>query len=91
MQGTMLIFKEPYVPQVKDESMGKNGIFSLSLDNNNGTFEITPNVGERYVTFTIKVRDNTLLDYEKRKMVDFTVCKKLICVNLNCSVIDNYY
>lgn len=53
--------------------MGKNGVFALTLENNNGTFEISPNVAERHTKFVISVRDNTLLDYETRKTVRFKV------------------
>lgn len=72
-QGTALLFMDPYVPQVNDDDAGKNGVFSLSLLNNNGTFEISPNVGERRANFIIKVRDNQYLDYEARQSVVFQV------------------
>ncbi|XP_072939232.1 cadherin-86C-like [Epargyreus clarus] len=68
-QGTALTFNDPYIPQVNDNDAGKNGVFSLSLVGNNGTFEISPTVAERHAQFIIKVRDNTLLDYEARKSV----------------------
>lgn len=72
-QGNTITFADPYVPEVSDNDMGKNGVFALSLENNNGTFEISPNVAERHTTFLISVRDNTLLDYETRKTVRFKV------------------
>ena len=52
---------------------GKQGVFSLQLDKNNGTFEISPNVVERKAYFTIRVRDKQLLDYETRRTVQFVV------------------
>lgn len=72
-QGTALVFNDPYIPQVNDNDAGKNGVFSLSLVGNNGTFEISPTVAERHAQFIIKVRDNTMLDYEARKSVVFQV------------------
>ena len=52
---------------------GKHGVFSLILDQNNGTFEISPNVVEQKSFFTIRVRNKLLLDYEIRKSVHFVV------------------
>lgn len=77
-QGTALTFTDPYVPQVNDNDAGKNGVFSLTLEGNNGTFEISPSVAERHAQFIIKVRDNTVLDFEARKSVIFQVIYKLI-------------
>lgn len=72
-QGTALVFIDPYVPRVYDDDTGKNGVFSLTLLNNNGTFEITPNVAERKASFLIRVRDNAMLDYEKTHSLQFQV------------------
>lgn len=69
-----LTFSDPFIPQVNDNDAGKNGVFSLSLLGNNGTFEISPTVAERHAQFIIKVRDNTMLDFEARKSVIFQVC-----------------
>lgn len=73
LQGTALIFSEPYVSRVYDDDTGKNGVFSLTLLGNNGTFEISPNVAERRANFIIYVRDNHLLDFESRQSVQFQV------------------
>lgn len=75
-QGTALTFLDPYIPQVNDNDAGKNGVFSISLVGNNGTFEVSPTVAERHAQFIIKVRDNTMLDYEARKSVVFQVSNK---------------
>ncbi|XP_044741424.1 cadherin-86C isoform X2 [Chrysoperla carnea] len=87
-QGTALVFTDPYIPQVSDDDMGKNGVFALTLENNNGTFEISPNVGERRAQFLIKVRDNTLLDYEQRHSVQFRIIAQELgpATNLSTSV-----
>lgn len=72
-QGTTLVFGEPYSTLVRDDDMGKDGVFSLTLENNNGTFEISPTVGERRVNFVIRVRNNAQLDFEKRTSIQFRV------------------
>uniref|UniRef100_A0A224X735 Putative cadherin egf lag seven-pass g-type receptor n=1 Tax=Panstrongylus lignarius TaxID=156445 RepID=A0A224X735_9HEMI len=75
-QGTALVFGEPYVTEVRDNDLGKYGVFSLTLEKNNGTFEISPTVGERQASFIIRVRDYTLLDYEINKQVNFKIWAK---------------
>lgn len=72
-QGTPVAFGEPYSTLVRDDDSGKEGVFSLSLENNNGTFEISPTVGEQKAYFVIRVRNNELLDYEERPYVVFSV------------------
>lgn len=72
-QGTALAFNDPYVSRVYDDDTGKNGVFSLTLLNNNGTFEVTPNVAERRANFLIRVRDSAMLDYEQNDSVQFQV------------------
>lgn len=67
------MFADPYVPHVYDDDTGKNGVFSLTLIGNNGTFEISPNVAERRASFLVRVRDNQALDYEARGSVQFQV------------------
>ncbi|CAK9829893.1 Cad86C [Anthophora retusa] len=67
--GTVINFGEQYSTRVKDEDIGKAGVFALKLENNNGTFEINPTVAERTADFIITVRDNTLIDYELYKIV----------------------
>lgn len=71
--GTALIFPDPYVARVSDDDAGKNGVFSLTLLNNNGTFEISPNVGEKRANFVVRVRDNQMLDFEMHHMLTFQV------------------
>lgn len=71
--GTLIIFSEPYSARVKDEDIGKAGVFALKLEENNGTFEISPAVAERTANFIISVRDNGLIDYEVHKSLRFKV------------------
>ncbi|XP_015369769.1 PREDICTED: cadherin-86C [Diuraphis noxia] len=70
-QGMTLAFTDGYVLQVHDDSLGKESVYSLTLENNNGTFEVTPAVIDRHSRFTIMVRNNHLLDYESRRSVRF--------------------
>ncbi|PNF30220.1 hypothetical protein B7P43_G02540 [Cryptotermes secundus] len=72
-QGNALIFNDPYIAEIRDDDLGKNGVFSISLRNNNGTFEVSPTVGETRVNFVIRVRNNSLLDYEQRHFLVFTI------------------
>ncbi|CAH2233596.1 jg16184 [Pararge aegeria aegeria] len=88
-QGTALVFNDPYIPQVNDNDAGKNGVFSLSLVGNNGTFEITPTVAERHAQFIIKVRDNTMLDFEARKSVIFQILAQELGPATNLSAFAN--
>ncbi|CAK1540663.1 unnamed protein product [Leptosia nina] len=88
-QGTALTFSDPYIPQVNDNDAGKNGVFSLSLVGNNGTFEISPTVAERHAQFIIKVRDNTMLDFEARKSVIFQILAQELGPATNLSATAN--
>lgn len=69
----MINFGEQYPTKVKDEDIGKAGVFALKLENNNGSFEIIPTVAERTADFIIVVRDNSLIDYELYKTLSFKV------------------
>ena len=71
--GTVVIFSEAYSSRVKDEDIGKAGVFALKLENNNGTFEISPAVAERVANFIITVRDSSFIDYEQFKSLRFMV------------------
>ncbi|XP_030382490.1 cadherin-86C [Scaptodrosophila lebanonensis] len=88
-QGTTLTFLDPYVPRAYDDDTGKNGVFSLTLLNNNGTFEIAPNVAERSASFLIRVRDNVMLDYEKTHSVQFKIFAQELGPTTNLSATVN--
>lgn len=88
-QGTALIFAEPYVAHVYDDDTGKNGVFSLTLLGNNGTFEITPNVAERRASFLIRVRDSQTLDFEVRHSVQFQILAQELGPATNLSALVN--
>lgn len=85
----MINFGE-YSTKVKDEDIGKAGVFALKLENNNGTFEISPTVAERTADFVIEVRDNTLIDYELYKTLSFKVSQ--IKINREgCRLLNHFY
>ncbi|XP_053980854.1 trichohyalin-like [Hylaeus volcanicus] len=86
--GTVINFGEQYSTKVKDEDIGKAGVFALKLENNNGTFEINPTVAERTADFVIIVRDNTLIDYELHKTLSFKIVAQEVgpATNLSATV-----
>ncbi|OXU32080.1 hypothetical protein TSAR_007837 [Trichomalopsis sarcophagae] len=86
--GTIIIFSDAYSTRVKDEDIGKAGVFALKLENNNGTFEISPAVAERNANFVITVRDNSMIDYEKFKSLRFKIVAQEVgpATNLSTSV-----
>ncbi|XP_047345119.1 uncharacterized protein LOC124947258 [Vespa velutina] len=86
--GTVISFGDQYSTKVRDEDIGKAGVFALKLENNNGTFEINPTVAERTADFIITVRDNTFIDYEIYKSLIFKIVAQEIgpATNLSTSV-----
>ncbi|KZC14888.1 Cadherin-86C [Dufourea novaeangliae] len=86
--GTVINFGEQYTTRVKDEDVGKAGVFALKLENNNGTFEINPTVAERIADFILIVRDNTLIDYELYRSLTFKIVAQEVgpATNLSKSV-----
>ncbi|KFB49038.1 AGAP000153-PA-like protein [Anopheles sinensis] len=87
--GTVLPFTDPYTPRVMDDDAGKNGVFSLTLLGNNGTFEISPNVAEGHANFVVRVRDNTRLDYEAATYVHFQILAQELGPATNLSTLVN--
>uniref|UniRef100_A0A182W532 Cadherin domain-containing protein n=1 Tax=Anopheles minimus TaxID=112268 RepID=A0A182W532_9DIPT len=87
--GTVLAFTDPYTPRVMDDDAGKNGVFSLTLLGNNGTFEISPNVAEGHANFVVRVRDNSRLDYETATYVHFQILAQELGPATNLSTLVN--
>ncbi|XP_058063242.1 cadherin-86C [Anopheles bellator] len=87
--GTVLTFADPYTPRVMDDDAGKNGVFSLTLLDNNGTFEIAPNVAEGHANFVIRVRDSGRLDYEVATYVHFRILAQELGPATNLSTVVN--
>uniref|UniRef100_T1IXK9 Cadherin domain-containing protein n=1 Tax=Strigamia maritima TaxID=126957 RepID=T1IXK9_STRMM len=61
------------VAEVVDYDQGKNGTFRLFVEGENGMFDVSPHEGINEVTFLIRVKNSSLLDYEKTKKVDFKI------------------
>ncbi|XP_042243245.1 cadherin-related family member 1-like [Homarus americanus] len=61
------------IPEVYDHDQGNNGTFRMFLEGDDGMFDITPPEGVNFAAFLIRVRNPALLDYEKVKVVNFTV------------------
>ncbi|XP_041766213.1 cadherin-86C isoform X4 [Anopheles merus] len=87
--GTVLTFTDPYTPRVMDDDAGKNGVFSLTLLGNNGTFEISPNVAEGHANFVVRVRDSARLDYEAATYVHFQILAQELGPATNLSMLVN--
>ncbi|XP_033229645.1 titin [Belonocnema kinseyi] len=83
--GKVVMFSDPYSTKVKDEDVGKAGVFALKLAGNNGTFEVSPAVGERSVNFIITVRDNSLIDYELHQSLHFKITAQEVGPSTNLS------
>lgn len=63
---------------VYDYDLGNNGTFELYLDPPNDIFDISPKRSLNEATFIIRVRNPKILDYEKIKVLNFTIVAKEI-------------
>jgi hypothetical protein len=61
------------VAEVFDHDLGTNGTFKLFLEGDKNMFEVTPSLSINEASFTIRVRDQSRLDFESLKEVNFTV------------------
>ncbi|XP_069185641.1 cadherin-23 isoform X4 [Procambarus clarkii] len=61
------------IPEVYDHDQGNNGTFRMFLEGDGGMFDVTPPEGVNFASFLIRVKNPALLDYEKVKVVNFTV------------------
>ncbi|KAK4293966.1 hypothetical protein Pmani_033374 [Petrolisthes manimaculis] len=61
------------IPEVYDHDQGNNGTFRMFLEGDGGMFDVTPPEGVNFASFLLRVRNPALLDYEKIKVVNFTV------------------
>lgn len=57
---------------------GINGTFELFVDGFGDIFDITPTKAVNEATFMVRVKNNTLLDYERIRSVNLTVVAKEI-------------
>ena len=64
--------------EVFDFDLGNNGTFELYLDPPNDIFDISPRRSLNEATFIVRVRNPKILDYEKIKILNFTIIAKEI-------------
>ncbi|KAJ4438181.1 hypothetical protein ANN_14120, partial [Periplaneta americana] len=55
---------------------GKNGTFIMFIEGDRGIFYVTPPKGINEASFLIRVKDPTRLDFERVKMMNFTLIAK---------------
>lgn len=71
--------------EVFDYDLGNNGTFELYLDPPNDIFEISPKRSVNEATFIIRVRNPKILDFEKIKVLNFTIVAKEITADAKFS------
>ena len=70
------------IPEVFDHDLGSNGTFSLFIESDGGMFEVSPSQVINEASFLIKVRDPSHLDFERLKVMNFTiVARELVTSN----------
>ncbi|TRY71883.1 hypothetical protein TCAL_08438 [Tigriopus californicus] len=73
-KGSMVNFLDSSaIPEVFDHDQGTNGTFNLSIEGDGGIFEVTPKQGINEASFMIRVKDPSQLDFEKVKVINFTL------------------
>nr|CAH7720091.1 unnamed protein product [Callosobruchus chinensis] len=73
---TPLTFIGNTLPEVYDYDQGINGTFYLYVKGAGEVFDITPNKALNEATFMIRVRNSTILDYERIKTINATLVAK---------------
>lgn len=71
--------------EVFDYDLGNNGTFELSLEPPNDIFDISPKRSLNEATFIIRVRNPKILDYEKIKVLNFTIVARETTVDAKSS------
>ncbi|XP_023245986.1 cadherin-23 [Copidosoma floridanum] len=61
------------VAEVFDHDLGENGTFTLTIEGDDGIFEVSPSQGRNDIPFQIKVKNSSKLDFEIRQEVIFTL------------------
>lgn len=64
--------------EVFDYDLGNNGTFELYLEPPNDIFEISPRRSLNEATFIVRVRNPKILDYEKIRVLNFTIVAREI-------------
>ncbi|XP_044756938.1 cadherin-23 [Coccinella septempunctata] len=78
---TPLTFLKSSIPEVFDYDQGLNGTFQLYVKGAGDMFDISPTKAINEATFMIKVKNSSALDYERVKMVNFTLVAKEVVKN----------
>ncbi|KAJ1522204.1 hypothetical protein ONE63_002512 [Megalurothrips usitatus] len=73
---TPVTFLRNAVPEVFDHDQGNNGTFIMFIEGDRGIFDVTPPKGINEATFLVRVKESTKLDYEKTKVMNFTLVAK---------------
>ncbi|XP_069668723.1 cadherin-23 isoform X2 [Periplaneta americana] len=73
---TPVTFLNNAIPEVFDHDQGKNGTFIMFIEGDRGIFYVTPPKGINEASFLIRVKDPTRLDFERVKMMNFTLIAK---------------
>uniref|UniRef100_A0A182YAM2 Cadherin domain-containing protein n=1 Tax=Anopheles stephensi TaxID=30069 RepID=A0A182YAM2_ANOST len=72
-ENTLARFIDGSINEVYDYDQGKNGTFRLSLDPPSDIFEVIPKRAINEATFGLRVKDPTMLDYERVRELTLTV------------------
>ncbi|XP_066258040.1 cadherin-23 isoform X2 [Euwallacea similis] len=81
-KNTPLTFIGNSIPEIFDYDQGINGTFEMYIKHGHDLFEISPMRATNEATFTLKVKNSSYLDYEKIKVINFTiVAKEVVQVN----------
>ncbi|XP_023311794.1 cadherin-23 [Anoplophora glabripennis] len=75
---TPLTFLGNTLPEVYDNDQGINGTFQLYVKGAGDTFDISPSKVVNEANFIIRVKNSTILDYERTKMINLTIVAKEI-------------
>lgn len=73
--------------EVFDYDLGNNGTFELYLDPPNDIFDISPRRSLNEATFIVRVRNPKILDFEKIKVLNFTIVAKEITADAKFSTV----
>lgn len=80
---TSVRWDEGSIPQVIDADPGINGTIALFIEKDTGTFSIQPNQGTNELTFTLVVKDNSLIDFEKMEKKSLSFMVSLLYITLS--------
>ncbi|XP_067670754.1 protocadherin Fat 4-like [Haliotis asinina] len=71
--GTPISFRQSLALGVSDLDKDINSVFNLSLSAYTDNFELVPDQVRSSASVLVRVKNNTILDYEKRRNISFTI------------------